>query len=319
MSDLLQFPETKLELFASPPSHYRMRAEFRLWHEPDDFYYAMFDADGTAVRVDRFAAADRQINEMMAELSEALHADRALAQRLFQVAFHCSDSGERLATLVYRRRLEAAWLPAAERLAQRLGASIIGRSRGQRLVAGRDFITERMRVAGVEYRWRQPEGCFTQANATVNRAMLQWASDWAEQHGSTLLELHCGSGNFTLPLARRFGQTLAADSGRRAITALRQNLRDNGIANVCPLRMSTREVWQALSGERRFRRLRDAPCHRSHFDALLVDPPRAGLDDAALACARHRTGDAVYFLQSTKPAPQPRATAPPPPTPLGTV
>ncbi len=263
-----------------------MRAEFRLWHERDDFYYAMFDADGAIVRVDYYAAANRQINKMMTALIESLRADKPLAQRLFQVEFHCSSSGDRLATLVYHRHLEGSWLPAAERVAQRTGASIIGRSRGQRLVAGRDFVTEHMRVDGVEYRWRQPEGSFTQANASVNRAMLQWASEWAAQCGDTLLELHCGSGNFTLPLARHFEQTLAADSGRGAITALRQNLRDNSITNAYPLRMSTLEVWQALSGERRFRRLHDAPHHSAHFDALLVDPPRAGLDDAALACAR---------------------------------
>ena len=32
-----------LDVFASPPQHYRMRAEFRVWHEGDDLYHIMFD------------------------------------------------------------------------------------------------------------------------------------------------------------------------------------------------------------------------------------------------------------------------------------
>ena len=263
-----------------------MRAEFRLWHELDDVYYAMFNADGAPVRVDDFAVADRQINRMMAGLISALRSQPPLARRLFQVGFHCSSIGERLLTLVYRRPLTADWPAAATALGLQLGASVIGRSRGQRLVVGQDFIVERMRVAGVDYLWRQPEGTFTQANATVNRAMLQWSCECAAQFGGTLLELHCGSGNFTLPLARCFGQALAADTGRRAIAALGHNLRDNRIDNVWPLRMSAREVWQALRGVRRFHRLRELPQRDARFDALLVDPPRTGLDEAARACAR---------------------------------
>ena len=30
-------------MFASPEQHYRMRAEFRVWHTEDDMFYAMFE------------------------------------------------------------------------------------------------------------------------------------------------------------------------------------------------------------------------------------------------------------------------------------
>ncbi|MGO2383288.1 MAG: tRNA (uridine(54)-C5)-methyltransferase TrmA, partial [Halomonas sp.] len=39
------FNPPALEVFASPPSHYRQRCEFRIWHEGDDLYYAMFEVD----------------------------------------------------------------------------------------------------------------------------------------------------------------------------------------------------------------------------------------------------------------------------------
>ena len=36
------FNAPALEVFASPPQHYRMRAEFRLWHDDGDLYHIMF-------------------------------------------------------------------------------------------------------------------------------------------------------------------------------------------------------------------------------------------------------------------------------------
>lgn len=34
-----------LEVFQSPEKHFRMRAEFRIWHTEDDMFYAMFERD----------------------------------------------------------------------------------------------------------------------------------------------------------------------------------------------------------------------------------------------------------------------------------
>lgn len=37
------FNVPELEVFESQEKHYRMRAEFRVWHEGEDLYYIMFD------------------------------------------------------------------------------------------------------------------------------------------------------------------------------------------------------------------------------------------------------------------------------------
>ncbi|NMS18767.1 tRNA (uridine(54)-C5)-methyltransferase TrmA, partial [Vibrio parahaemolyticus] len=51
-----QAPE--LEVFESPEQHYRMRAEFRVWHEGDEMYYIMFNQETREkYRVDQFPAA----------------------------------------------------------------------------------------------------------------------------------------------------------------------------------------------------------------------------------------------------------------------
>ena len=53
----LDFPEW--EVYESPDKHYRMRAEFRIWHEGGEMFYAMFEkgqkASGASlIRCDRF-------------------------------------------------------------------------------------------------------------------------------------------------------------------------------------------------------------------------------------------------------------------------
>ena len=54
------------EVFRSPVSHYRMRAEFRIWHDGDDLYHIIFDQQTKSrIRVDSFPAASELINQLM--------------------------------------------------------------------------------------------------------------------------------------------------------------------------------------------------------------------------------------------------------------
>lgn len=38
-----EFTPPTLEVFESPEQHFRMRAEFRIWHTENDMFYAMFE------------------------------------------------------------------------------------------------------------------------------------------------------------------------------------------------------------------------------------------------------------------------------------
>ena len=66
---LSPFDAPDLQVFASPTQHFRMRAEFRTWHEGDDFYHIMFDQQSKQrYRVDNFPIASELINRMMTAL-----------------------------------------------------------------------------------------------------------------------------------------------------------------------------------------------------------------------------------------------------------
>ena len=70
--DDLQLP--KPQVYPSSPEHYRLRAEFRIWHEGDSLYYAMFDpaAPRVPVRIDHFPTASQEICVLMEPLRQAL-------------------------------------------------------------------------------------------------------------------------------------------------------------------------------------------------------------------------------------------------------
>lgn len=283
-----QFNPPALTVFASPEQHYRMRAEFRVWHTEDDMFYAMFERDAEGqkkvIRIDQFEVADQSINQLMPKLLAEMKADPILSQRLFEVHFLATLSGEVLVSLIYHRKLEQDWLPAAQALAQKLNVQLVGRCRGQKFVLDNEFVVEKLNVFEREYIYKQIESSFTQPNAQVCQKMLQWACDVAGESEKDLLELYCGNGNFTLPLSTRFRRVLATELAKSSVYAAQWNIEQNQINNIQVARLSAEEFTQAYNGEREFRRLQEANIDITSydFDTVFVDPPRAGIDDETL-------------------------------------
>ncbi|GHB27612.1 tRNA (uridine(54)-C5)-methyltransferase TrmA [Salinicola rhizosphaerae] len=280
------FSPPPLEVFASPPTHYRMRAEFRLWHEGDDLYYAMFESDPEApkgkrvVRIDQFPVASRRINALMPALLDAIRDDELMRRKLFQVEFLTTLDGEALVTLIYHKALDDNWESRARELQTLLGVSLIGRSRKQRIVLDRDHVWERLEVEGRELHYQQVENSFTQPNAEICRAMLAWARDVTRdtERRRDLVELYCGNGNFTIALAENFRRVVATEISRTSVASAQANIEANGIDNVHVARMSAEEFAQVLAGEKQGRRVSAMALEACDFSTVLVDPPRAGLD-----------------------------------------
>lgn len=278
----------KPQVYASSKEAYRVRAEFRLWHEDDELNYVMFDPTRPKVPVPivDFPPAIAPIRSLMPKLQKALQENSLLRRKLFQAEFMASTGGEVLVTLAYHRPLDDAWEDEAQRLAERLGVSIVGRSRKQKRVIGRDYIVDAFTVNDREYRYRQYEQSFVQPNAPVNAQMLSWAVRQSRNLSDDLLELYCGNGNFTLPLAANFRRVLATELSKSGTRAAQENLSENAIENVAVVRLSAEEVSQALAGVRPFRRLAALadPLDSYRLNSVFVDPPRAGLDTATLSC-----------------------------------
>ncbi|MGM0907426.1 MAG: tRNA (uridine(54)-C5)-methyltransferase TrmA [Pseudomonadota bacterium] len=281
------FRINEIEVFESPASHYRMRAEFRVWHEGDDLYYIMFNPETREkIRMDEFMPGSRLINELMKELIGLLRPNDVLRRKLFQVDFLTTTTGEAVISLLYHRPLDNEWEQEAVQLREALNSiakvEVIGRARKQKRVLYKESVTEEVKVDGKTYLSLQTENSFTQPNAIINQKMISWAKHHSGRNSDDLLELYCGNGNFTLPLAENFNRVLATEISKSSVAAARENAELNDINNVTVVRMSAEEFSAALSGELESKRAADADIHNFDCKTVLVDPPRAGLDKDTL-------------------------------------
>jgi 23S rRNA (uracil1939-C5)-methyltransferase len=107
---------------------------------------------------------------------------------------------------------------------------------------------------------------FIQVNDAVNRQMVRQALDWLGGPGLAgrkILELFCGLGNFSLPLARAGAAVTAIEGERGLVERARQNARANGL----DIRFEQADLFTPDP---------KVDWLRAKYDAALLDPPRAG-------------------------------------------
>jgi tRNA (uracil-5-)-methyltransferase len=285
---LAEFLPPELSVFDSPDSHYRMRAEFKVWHEGDTAQFAMYKPGEyrKPYIIDDFPVANQYINDLMPQLLIAVNKSELLRQRLFQAEFLSSQTGNAVITLIYHKFLTDEWQTEAKSLAKSLKVDLIGRSKKQKRVIGKDYVEETLRVNDREYHYQQVEASFTQPNAAVCEKMLSWAVSNVDQPDTDLLELYCGNGNFTVALAAKFRKILATEISKTSVNSARINFAKNSVHNAVIARMSSEEFSDAMDGARQFKRLKDIDLNQYDFSTVLVDPPRAGLDQhtEAMVC-----------------------------------
>jgi 23S rRNA (uracil1939-C5)-methyltransferase len=106
---------------------------------------------------------------------------------------------------------------------------------------------------------------FIQVNASLNQKMIAQAIAMLEpQPSDRILDLFCGLGNFTLPLARSGAEVVGVEGDAGLVQRARENAQKNGISNVS---FYAADLTQDQSSE---------PWFKAGFNKLLLDPPRAG-------------------------------------------
>lgn len=108
---------------------------------------------------------------------------------------------------------------------------------------------------------------FFQGNLSLIEPLIEAAVGGAE--GECALDLFCGVGLFTLPLARRFKNVIAVESNQRSIQFLTKNAERAGLSNI-DIDEDTVSHWMSEC---------DGNCK---VDFVLLDPPRTGGDKLAL-------------------------------------
>jgi len=271
-----------IELFSSPASNHRARAEFKIWHEGKSCFYAMtnLDKDGV-VKIDECPKLIEPIVNVQYRLLELINNSEVLKHKLFSVEFLASLKGDILVTLIYHKKLDEAWKQEAKALQEALNIAVIGRARKQKEIISKDYIEAEVKIDSKIFKYQYFDSGFTQPNPYINKAMISWALGVASGKDD-LIEAYCGLGNFTIPLSRHFNRVLATEVSKTSIKNAKVNCELNGVDNIEFIRLNASETAQALRGDREFNRLRGVDLKRYNFSTILVDPPRAGLDEDSL-------------------------------------
>lgn len=111
---------------------------------------------------------------------------------------------------------------------------------------------------------------FTQVNPRVNEQMVAQALSLLDlQPHERALDLFCGIGNFTLPMARVCHEVIGIEAEETMVVRGRENAERLGIANAkfiaANLADMTHTQWQRLAGGK-----------EHEIAAILLDPPRDG-------------------------------------------
>jgi 23S rRNA (uracil1939-C5)-methyltransferase len=126
---------------------------------------------------------------------------------------------------------------------------------------------------------------FVQVNAAINQAMVARAIELLEiGRADRVLDLYCGLGNFTLPLARRAAEVVGVEGEASLIERARANAAANGIDNA---RFHVADLSVAPD--------RTVPWMRGGYDKLLLDPPRVGAREVLSAVAHLAPRRVVYI------------------------
>ena len=106
---------------------------------------------------------------------------------------------------------------------------------------------------------------FFQVNPNVLAELLEFALN--DVAGETALDLYCGVGLFTLPLARRFTRVVGVEANSVATRFARRNLQDADLENATIITSSLND-WIRTT--------------RTEVDFVLLDPPRAGAENSVI-------------------------------------
>ncbi|QZG74254.1 23S rRNA (uracil(1939)-C(5))-methyltransferase RlmD [Klebsiella michiganensis] len=251
------------DIIAASPWGYRRRARLSLNYQPKSQQLQMgfrkanaseiVDVVQCPVLVPTLGALLPAVRECLSELKSV--------RQLGHVELVQADNGP-LMVLRHTAALPAADKEKLERFSQSHGLSLY--------LAPQSEILEHIRG---EAPWYTSDGLrlvfsprdFIQVNDGVNQLMVRTALEWLDiQPQDRVLDLFCGMGNFTLPLAKRAAQVVVVEGVPALVAKGQENAALNGLHNVTFFHENleedvTRQAWA-----------------KHGFDKVLLDPARAG-------------------------------------------
>ena len=255
-------PKRPLLIIPSPKTeHYRLRTQFNVRTEKGAQRIGFFrQGSYSLVEVEDAFLIHPLINRTLA----AVRALITLLPPLLEIHINASPAGE-VHLLVFGadetlKPLDVFFAKLQKAVPEVIGLSGFAR---KKKVGSLGRNTLALEVEGLAL--HATEGNFFQVNWGQNRNMVRTVLDFTGLTGSeTVLDLYCGIGNFSLPLAKQAKQVIGIESGYGAIEDARKNAKLNGITNVEFIADDLQKGLKPLL-ER-----------KQKADVIVLDPPRSG-------------------------------------------
>jgi 23S rRNA (uracil1939-C5)-methyltransferase len=134
-----------------------------------------------------------------------------------------------------------------------------------------------------DLRLRFSKGGFSQVNYLQNLELIRTVCEWGDFRGTErVLDLFCGNGNISLPVAARVARVFGVEGYAPSIGDAVENAAANGVGNA------SFETCDALAAVRRLTK------RGERFDLVILDPPRGGAEGAG-EIAELRPGKIIYI------------------------
>jgi 23S rRNA (uracil1939-C5)-methyltransferase len=125
---------------------------------------------------------------------------------------------------------------------------------------------------------------FTQVNQGINQQMVNQALlQLALMATDRVLDLFCGLGNFSLPMAQLAQSVVGVEGTNEMVLRAQENAKRNQISNV---------EFYACDLSKDFS---TSPFAKREYDKILLDPPRSGAEEIVMHIARFKAKEILYI------------------------
>ena len=254
--------------------HYRRAARIGVWYEKKAkrFIVGFRQAkDKQLTAISACGLLDQSFDSIFADFEDLLPQLKVGSSVTHLELFHC-DSVD-MVVIRHQKPLVAADKQALVQLGERRGWFMVSEiEKGQFEPISASALPQlfyQMSILGRTFQLDFAVGDFIQVNAGVNQQMVTQAAHWLELNDDDyLLDLFCGIGNFSIPLATQCHQVVAVEGVDAMVERVKTNASLNGIDNLMAYQANLAKDWFDGSIQ--------PPWFNQNYTKVLLDPARAG-------------------------------------------
>lgn len=283
-------PENTLDSLVGPQWNYRRRARLAVQRARDGQFLVGFHNPGSN-RIEPIASCmvlDKSLDALLMVLPSILNALGADI-KIFEIELVAADNALAVAVEASRSLFDAELtsvvkaLNVVAEMTTQLWWKVSKNGRFSRVDDGEDGL-----YFGVkdDIKLSFEPGQFIQVNDSINRSMIeQMLALVSVENTGVAIDLFCGSGNLSLPLAKQFNQVIGVEGLASLVVAANGNARSNAIDNT---QFVVADLNDAAS-------LKKVSKIASSIDLIILDPPRNGAAAIMPWVAKSGTKQIIYI------------------------